>query len=481
MRRVCVRELKPYSFDEIAMLMGSDESDALLVVETLMLRGVTKLKILNSEHGEGGEEQSKPTEFIQFCFVGVAVIKSWVFVCYPKYYRESKPSEYELRQIFKVIRRQKATESVVFAADRPFYDDRLVIMVRLLELYNEQGSYTNYEEVFESNGLGRIEWTRTINQHTPLVLGGVPIYVEYDTRKIRRDESDFITRLHHAVLTECSNFLNVSGIADLLSLNGVDLSRETSDDLGDLDQLRWAVARERASQFVTWKQEVLDLLAYYLDASEVGREEKNPQCFGTSGFYHVWELACKEAFADQLDVKLDGLNFSLNESWTDKGHKRLIDIVPRPKWECQKKDGYEPCGEVDTLVPDIITFLRSDNCQKIFCIFDAKYYTPSCDGGICMQPGVESITKQFLYQASYRNFVIDHGFGNVINAFLVPTTDDEPSMVARVSFPGVLTFEEEPFSNYVEMWAVPACKVFDCYIRGITLELSSMFRFASFS
>lgn len=37
------------------------------------------------------------------------------------------------------------------------------------------------------------------------------------------------------------------------------------------------------------------------------------------------------------------------------------------------------------------------------------------------QPGIESVTKQYLYQLAYQKFITEHGFSVVKNCFLLPT------------------------------------------------------------
>ena len=128
------------------------------------------------------------------------------------------------------------------------------------------------------------------------------------------------------------------------------------------------------------------------------------------------------------------------------------------------------CGDTDTLIPDTIAFMDGPVGGRTFCIYDAKYYVPASAGKMKGQPGVESVTKQFLYQSAYRDFVLDHGFGSVSNAFLVPGDIDKPDLMARVSFPGVLVKEEPPFSNHVEMWMLPAEEVYEAYLRGEKLK-----------
>lgn len=75
-----------------------------------------------------------------------------------------------------------------------------------------------------------------------------------------------------------------------------------------------------------------------------------------------------------------------------------------------------------TLRPGIIT-IKKIGQEYQFIIFDAKYYVPILKSGVAPkgQPGIESITKQYLYQLAYKSFIEDHGFTDVKNCFLMPT------------------------------------------------------------
>lgn len=119
----------------------------------------------------------------------------------------------------------------------------------------------------------------------------------------------------------------------------------------------------------------------------------------------------------------------------------------------------------------MVTFIGYADGSKNFCILDAKYYVPKIgsNGSIKRQPGLESVTKQFLYQSAYRSFMVENGFNVVSNAFIVPTEDDGPRLLGYVSFSGVmaaLTDEISQFSDHIDMWALPASEVFDCYLEG---------------
>lgn len=56
------------------------------------------------------------------------------------------------------------------------------------------------------------------------------------------------------------------------------------------------------------------------------------------------------------------------------------------------------------------------------------------------------------------------------SALLVPVAGDAIEHTGRVRFPGVIAAEEAPFSNVVELYALPAGMVLDAYLAGVTLD-----------
>lgn len=384
-----------------------------------------------------------------------------------------------MRQVFRVLRKSGGSYASIAAAteDGMRANDRLALMLSLLEMYDEYGVYSNYVHTIADNGSGNISWERTIAANLPFVRDGRPIYFDYKTVETNADASDFVTRLHRAVLTECSRFMQESGLAQLLALDEVWLSDSSVADFGDADFVAYRLERERAVQFVTWKQDVIDLLVRYVRDEGVSATSDAPLCLGTSSFHHVWETACKVAFSDVLSVRLDELGIELVPPFTGMAEMRLIDVIPRPEWAAMGAGEERTCGEVATLIPDIVTVRGAGGCAAgggTFAILDAKYYTPLLGERVGGVPGVESVTKQFLYQAAYRDFVLAHGFSRVVNAFLVPSCGDAVEHLGRVRFPGVIAAEEAPFSNEVELYALPAEAVFDAYVGGRELDAARL-------
>lgn len=132
---------------------------------------------------------------------------------------------------------------------------------------------------------------------------------------------------------------------------------------------------------------------------------------------------------NQLQKPIGGLRLPvpLAEQYRDMRHKKLIDLIDKPQWS-----GTAPNGEPfvkqaeDTLIPDLISIVNVDGDYQ-FIIFDAKYYNIQLEHNKKLrgQPGIESITKQYLYQLAYQPFVEAHQIGTVRNCFLMPTASAE--------------------------------------------------------
>ena len=473
MRRVFVRELKPYSLAGLAERFEASPGDARLIVEELMMRGVVRFRASKSGGDEysGDDEDAEPDELYQFRFVGLIMVRDIVIVSYPKYYRDREPVDDELKLIMRVLKRDGGFAiSSRLDGEGEQADDRLPVMLALLELYGEYGEYSNYIEGRETNGRGSIDWTRTINGHLPVISGELPVYTDFETRKTFRDDSDYITRLHLAVLTECTREFCDADVCDLLSLDEVWLSEEDVDDFGDIEALEWRLDRERSSQFVDWKLLTLDLLERYLLGRGSTIRSEEIKTLGTTSFYHLWELACGVAFGNMLGSRLDALGFELKDEWVARRRDTLLGIIPRPLWERVSGGAYIGCGSVDTLVPDTVSFATDSQGRRVFCIYDAKYYVPTRSGKMEKQPGLESVTKQFLYQNAYGQFIRSHGFDYVVNAFLVPNAAPELEKLARVSFGEVMGAAGKPLSDFIDMWALPAARVFEAYLNDERID-----------
>ena len=435
----------------------------------LLKRGVLVYSAKKNEEDDFAEHSGEGN--YQFNFVGIAVLGSIVLVVLPKYCIEDEVSDAKLGQILKVVRKYGGSYSSIAAASElgANRNDRIALVLRLLEMYGEYGEYSNFVHVYKDNGNGAINWERTISRHQPIVSAGVPVYFEYETNESVKDVTDFVTRLYNCVLTECSKAIVNIGIADLLGIDELELSEEKLEDFGDAAHIGRRLDQELSVQFVTWKREVIELLKRYVCEDDDNVRDWGSFCLGNTSFYEVWEDACQIAFGDLLQQPLSRLGIEIQGEYQNKVHQKLIEIIPRPEWYAARGDRDERCGKSATLIPDIVTIRRVRE-KMIFSILDAKYYCPRLGGSPEGVPGLESITKQFLYQNAYCDFVTAHGFDAVTNSFLVPSASSTIYRMGHVEFRGVIPSLGRPFSDRIEMWALPAERIWQCYLNSEQLE-----------
>ena len=275
------------------------------------------------------------------------------------------------------------------------------------------------------------------------------------------------------MLSDCFKELRECNLLEVFEVDDTDIFHEELDELGDIEPLIGLLQSERSRQFMTWKLHVLNLLIIYLEGALLNYQNSRIQCLGTTSFHVDWEKACKTCFGDMLNRKISDIGIELNGSWKALNRTRLIDVIPTPEWHVVNMDGQDiSCSDPRTFIPDLVT-VQPD--ERAFYILDAKYYVPILRAGkkLVGQPGVESVAKQFLYQEAYSKFVIDNKFSKVVNAFFVPTCEQNARLIGTVTIPGVLDSGCGPFSSIVEMWAIPADLLFSKYLSGERMSLPS--------
>ena len=147
-------------------------------------------------------------------------------------------------------------------------------------------------------------------------------------------------------------------------------------------------------------------------------------------------------------------------------------MIDKPQWA-----GTSPSGEPfvkqaeDTLIPDLISIVNVGG-EYQFIIFDAKYYNLQleCNKKLRGQPGIESITKQYLYQLAYQPFVEAHHIRTVRNCFLMPTAASEVAEKGEVSL-GML--QNLGLKN-IQIRLLPASTMYRHYIDNTKFNLQSL-------
>ena len=436
------RELKHYKLYDIAKEYGITTEDAKRLVGILKKYGIVKtIKASKPEYEDLSNQDIVLTEVIEnnteveyiFDFVGVVMVEDYVFKCYPKYITSTTEPVEQLKQILKVIKKYNDKEQLIYlynGEDDSKIFNRLAVSLHLLEDYFQHGIYTNQHEVIETNGEGEILWDKTINETFALIQNNRPYYVELQTQNMVDNEMDYIRRLHECVLSLCTKELKETGILDLFDIAEVELTNSELGNFGDLDYIQYRLVREIQTQFITRKQTLLKTIYTYIANEKANQEDLNFCLYGTNSFNLVWEKVCASNFGSVLDTKIAELPTELSDEYKSKQNQKLIEIIDRPVWHQNSPTRVD--NKADTLKPDLVCIYPcNDEKEYCFGIYDAKYYCidfKEHEKGykVVGQPGVGDVTKQYLYQLAYDDFITKQGYQYVQNMFFCPQEEAEP-------------------------------------------------------
>ena len=486
MKSVFLREQKRYTQGELVALFSGDESDVIKVLKRLKEYGVLKavkatdeqknLTDLVEEDIEIADVEIGENEYLYvFTFVGVITIAGRVLKCFPKYLLHADKPVAELKQIIKVIEKYNGKEQII-----KMYNDSaestafnmLSVMLWLLQDYYENGSYLSSEDIIEINGRGEIQWDKTVNETFTLISNNRPYYPEMFTRKTINNEQDFFKRLHECVLSRCSKAMEDADLLDLFDINGVFLTDEDLYDFGETDYILNRIFKEINVQFNTRKLLVLKTLYAYIANSSVHIDDMDCfSMFGTNSFNLVWEDVCSEILNNQLDKPLGTLDLPVPLKKEFNPKTKLIDVIDHPIWFGKKDDELYSHKAKDTLIPDIIRIYQHDGEYRCV-IFDAKYYNLQLekDKPLNGQPGVESITKQYLYQMAYMDFLSYHSIIHFKNCFLLPTDETKIIETGYV----MMGFLKQMNCEDVQVRLLPAAKVYQLYLDNKKISIESL-------
>lgn len=489
MKSVYIRELRHYTKIELTSLFPEIDSHQLTVfIRTLRAYGILKsvkggsgnldltdLVLLDESLLDGIDDNN--VSYYIFNYVGVIYIDGYLLCCYPKYlfaydYIEDKTKCRQLlKQVLKVLHRYNTSSQSVqlYSMDnQSSYVSRMSMIVALLDDYFQNGLYFNTQNIHELNGDGEINWNRTINFTHPLWQEGDPYYFNFWTRRNTIDDKSFIQRIHECLLTVCSRELEEISLLDLLDINGVYLTDFSLNDLGTRDYLLYRITNELNSEFNSRKQYVLKLMGALLKDSSAMSEEDSIDLFGTTSFNLVWETVCADVFGNKLTTPLSDLpllsTVKIPQNMLAFKPRTLKDLIECPKWISIDN----AIAFSDTLKPDLISVEINENVCS-FVILDAKYYTMRIERNkVEGQPGVGDVTKQYLYQLAYKDFIELNGIQEVRNCFLMPTEKDEIFSVGSVQIEmlGKLGLGK------IQVRELPAFRMFECYLQRQKLPIS---------
>lgn len=484
------QELKHYTLYEILKELDSD------TVETKRLVGILKkygiVKAVNKSKPEYEElsnqdivltdvsESVSEVEYV-FDFVGVVVLEGHVFKCYPKYITSTKEPVQQLKKVLKVIEKYNSKEQLIYLyngeEDSKIFN-QLAVSIHLLEEYFAYGLYTNQQEVIEINGEGEILWDRTINETFALIQNNRPYYIELQTLNNVDNDMDYFRRLHECVLSICSRELRELGLLDLFGISDAEMTDTLLEDFGNTDYILYRLQNEIGIQYVTRKQNLLKTLYTYIANKEIDENDVSLSLYGTNGFNLVWERVCADNFGSILGESLENIEkkhylpIRLAPEYKKDKKKKLISIIDKPVWYKNEPKVFD--DKIDTLKPDLIcSYPCNEQGDYCFGIYDAKYYCinfkeQGSGWKVTGQPGVGDVTKQYLYQLAYDDFISKQGYRYVQNMFLCPQEEAELDY-GYVEMQMLHTIGDKNLEN-IAVVKLCAEEMYDIYLSGRKIE-----------
>ena len=451
-----VRELEPfYHKSDILELLGNDEE----IFKKLRIN-----KIINKNDG-----------YYNFHYVGVIVVDDIVLYVYPKYIPNEDNIEKDFKEVLKVINKYNRVHEDFDNRDNDLEDISMYIMSLMLffiEDYYENGVYHNIKHILQTNGNGEINWNRTVNDTFPIIINNKPYYTELQTNDKIDNLFNYFRLLHEYIITKCSKDMEKFGLLKMFDLTPVELSDRELEDFGGIDYILNRLRMELNVEFNTYKRKLLKSMHDYLTQLNSFSNDKLLTLYGTGAYHEIWEEMCAQVFDNKLDTKIIDLDLGFESKPCLKNElsdldidceSTLINIIKKPTWIF---DGFSV--DKDTFIPDLISI---DSENKLFMIFDAKYYNLDIDKKKTLkhQPGLSSITKQYLYELAYKDLINTIEFSSR-NAFLFPKYDGEAKNIGCVE----LEILHDLYLKNIQLIMLPAYKVNQHYLDNTSIEISEL-------
>lgn len=482
MNTLLLKELERYTFTELKVMFKVNEEKLHKILNRLydmkivkkIMKGTSKSELEELLSVEDIDELDiffEETIYL-FKYVGLIVIEDKCLIIYPKYvfnYKEDIHNNFNvLKQLIKVIINFQFRNQKLGLGDETEYDyfNVLSIGLEVINNFHEFGLYSNNRVFIEENGDGEVLWEKTINEKDMYLIDGTPIYLDTYTVNQLNDKQDYFRKLNIFVISDiCEKYKK---ILNIIGIESIQLTSEIESSFGSKNYIIHKINQELSKQYVTYKQHILKTIRNYIDNNAKQKASDKVLFVGTTNFNKIWEDVCKTILADKLDIQLKKINLPKELSNKYDGNNKLINIIERPIWEIKGI-----IYKAKTLIPDIISIYKDKNEEFRFIIFDAKYYKIKLEKQkIQGQPGIESITKQYLYQLSYKRFLEEHGFkkNSIRNCFLLPTDGDNIGKLGVVR----MSMLDEIGLESIQIRLLPARKVYDLYLKNKKIDIEEL-------
>ena len=470
-----LQELQSYSISEFQSIFDLSEDETREVLKTLayknivrkMSKNLSTVELEELNNGESFEQLNKEFEGdnYKFKFVGIITVKDVCLIIYPKYISEfdenfDKDNKI-IKQLIEVMRKYESKEQKQFLSNNEKNKNYnlLALAIDLYDDYHINGLYSNEKTIIEENGEGEILWDKTINEKDAYFINDVPFYLDFFSVNKETNEEDFFRRLHRCIITE--SYSKIEEIFDILDYEPINISDDEIDYFGDKDYIQAKLNQEMSRQFVDKKQKQLNMMKNYFLETENSNEDEEIKFIGTTSFNLVWEKVCAIVLGNSLDKKLEDLGL---DTIDNTGNITLKEVISKPEWKVSNSDIKHQSAK--TLIPDLIVYSKED---RSISIYDAKYYNIILTEKLLKNyPGVEDISKQYLYELAYRDLIKRNNLKIKENAFIMPTDkkmENQDALFEEIGEVEFGIFENMEFKP-IRVKLASATKMYEKYLKS---------------
>lgn len=425
MSMIYCRELQKYN--------GNDLKSKLLLDVNVIQALLDKRILFEAQNG-----------IFYFEFVGVLILKDRVLFSLPKYAKKSEKKTV-IKQLLALFGEYSKREKLdadelesIGGIDSENADNMLSVIIFLMNDYFENGLYSNEKNIYVFNGEDEINWLKTMDEIQPLINDGEPVYIEYYTNSTQNDEENYFRQLHRYILNECTKKLSELGLSEFLGFNPISFEI-AENSLGAPESIISRINNELSVQFINRKQLLLKAMASFMSNEKMENDNFTISFYGTRSFHVVWEKTC---------------GYVLNNKY-----EAVKKLIAPPKWTTLSGKTHKAA----TLIPDIISITKDS-----FIISDAKYYSIKLTDDILKgNPGIEDVTKQYLYQLAFDEYISAKNFISVKNMLLFPSEEKEMKQLGKVT----IKFLKDLGLEDITLFLVPTHEVFDSYTNSKKLNI----------
>lgn len=430
MSSIILIENKEYRVDELKKNLNLEYDE--------IMRFCKENRIVNTI-SKGG---SRSTDIVKFSFVGCLVLKNGENILFlPKYFKDTtqlNKSKY-IKLMLRVLQKYKKTRIENLIDDEILDEEDEFLHLYgtigyLIQYYSEHGLYVNEysEKVFY--GSSEIDWQSTIDQGTAyLTRSGSSVYLDLIKDEMEYDWLAPITEIHKSVLNRCTTLIKEWGLDEIL--DWPEISLEVNENWMDKPvEAEYWIDKAMQSEFQDQKLLLLKNLLLFLKEINSMKFNTDYQLIGSKYFQNIWERCCSEVL---------------------QHNPNLQEEILKPVWENKTNTDRNR----KTLKPDFLKHLLKGNTNTLL-IFDAKYYAIEFHGNhVKHNPGIDDVSKQYMYHQALMKFIKEKKVSKVYNAFLFPALEETEQVFGKATLefvthlPPVFLIKlnaEEFFSMYLK-------------------------------